>query len=254
MGTTMSFYLIQNQNVSQEIWKERMKQFQSKLSAQNRVREEHFGLLLSSFLDKERFEEIKDQMKQESPDTFDFASRFLKTLQKENEKEPLDEKVVPFPGMPRPAEEQGTLWGKRAVLAYRPDAKWLPLFEENLCEGYNASSRDAGKLAKTFGAPVLAFSIFDSDILFVSYAAPEKGISVDYAKPNFEGFEEYDMDQYQEAFPQFLCVYGEETALRDAWKGEEVFADDRMAKLCELIGAQVLYDSSELPQGFQWIE
>ncbi|MBO5035066.1 MAG: hypothetical protein J6C43_05600 [Oscillospiraceae bacterium] len=143
---------------------------------------------------------------------------------------------------------------RKVGLAYRPDARWLPLFEENLCEGYNASSRDAGKLAKTFGAPVLAFSIFDSDILFVSYADPEKGISEDYAKPNFEGFEEYDMDQYQEAFPQFLCAYGDEAALREAWEGEEVFADDRMAKLCELIGAQVLYDGSKLPQGFQWIE
>lgn len=249
----MAFYLIENRGLSRESLKDSMERFQARVSAQNRAAEERLGALLSSFLDRERFEEVKDQMKRESPGTYEFVSRLLHMPQEESES---PSHVIPFPGMaPHEGQREPEPSGRKNVwLAYRPDARWLPLFEENLCEGYNASSRDTEKLAKTFGAPVLAFSIFDSDILFVSYSDPEKNIREDYAKPNFEGFEEYDMDQYEEAFPAFLCAYGDEAALREAWEGEEVYADDRMAKLCEAIGAQVLYDSQELPQGFQWVE
>ena len=131
-------------------------------------------------------------------------------------------------------------------------AKWLPLFEENFCG--SASSLDAGVISEIFGTPVLAFSIFDSDILFVSYRDPEKAIRVDYAKPNFEEFEEYDDRLYKAEFPQFLCAYGDEQLLREIWEGEEVFADDRMLKLCEVIGAQVLYVAEELPEGYERVE
>lgn len=229
MGTTMSFYLIENRGLTPEKLKKGWSGFHKKAQATQQkqsMKDKAFMADLKSFMNEEQKKEFEERF---GPD---------------GTRSPFGEML----GYDRSSQRKGP------ALAYRPDAKWLPLFEENLCEGYNASSRDTGKLAETFGAPVLAFSIFDSDILFVSYAAPEKGISEDYAKPNFEGFEEYDMDQYQEAFPQFLCAYGEESELREAWEGEEVFADDRMTKLCELIGAQVLYDGSELPQGFQWIK
>lgn len=220
MGTTMSFYLIENRGFTPEELSGKVAGLQEKVSVKAKAQEAFLHQAIQSSLSPEQQKAWKS---------------FLQEIEQ---------------GMVKRAEEHR----KEAVLAYRSDAKWLPLFEENLCEGYNATSRDTAKLAKTFGAPVLAFSIFDSDILFASYADPEKGIFEDYAKPNFEGFEEYDMDQYQQGFPQFLCAYGEEISLREAWEGEEVFADDRMAKICELIGAQVLYDGEELPDGFQWIE
>lgn len=253
MGTTMSFYLIENRGVTRESLKESMERFQAGVSAQNRSEEERFGALLSAFLDRGRFEEVKDQMKRESPDTYEFVSRLLHQSQGES-RQPSN--VIPFPGAaPREGQERPEPDRKKSVwLACRPDARWLPLFEERLCEGYTASSRDTDRLARQFSAPVLAFSIFDSDILFVSYSDPENDIRVDYAKPNWEGFEEYDMDLYQEEFPAFLCAYADEAALREAWEGEEVFADDRMHKLCGLIGAQVLYDSQDLPEGFLWLK
>ena len=58
---------------------------------------------------------------------------------------------------------------RRPVIAYDKTAKWLPLFEENLCEGCEMSDDTLKWLYRVFGAPVLAFMIFDSDVLYVSY-------------------------------------------------------------------------------------
>lgn len=259
MGTTMTFYLIENRDLTLETLKKRMGEFRVEARKRNREQEERFGAILSSFLDMDRFEEVKDEMRRESPELFGFVSQLVREKEEQSR-----EKIIPFPGsvpsesprwvsaigqQPEPIPKQ-----KGPVLAYRSDARWLPFYEEEFCEGYYATSLSADILAKDFGAPVLAFSIFDSDILFVSYSDPERDVCEDYAKPNFEGFEEYDMDRYREEFPTFLCAYGDEATLREVWEGEEVFADDRMAKLCEAIGAQVLYSSQELPRGFQWVE
>ena len=220
MGTTMSFYLLENRGFALEELSGKVAGLQEKVSVKAKAQE--------AFL----YQAIRSSL---SPEQQKAWKSFLQEIEQ---------------GMVKRAEGHR----KEAVLAYRPDAKWLPLFTESLCEGRIASSRDAAKLAETFGTPVLAFSIFDSDVLFVSYADPGRQILEDYAKPNVEGFEEYDGDQYQQEFPRFLCAYGEEATLREAWEGEEVFADDRMAKLCEAIGAQLLYDADELPAGFRWIE
>ena len=140
------------------------------------------------------------------------------------------------------------------MVAYCPDAPWLPFFDEDICEGYNASSKDALRLSKAFQAPVLAFSIFDSDILMLSYGDAAKNLAYDYAKPNCQGMEEYDTGLFQTAFPQFLlelCPQAEEKRLREIWDGEEVFADNRMEKLSEILGTVPLY--SAVPEGFEAI-
>lgn len=149
---------------------------------------------------------------------------------------------------------KGQPQGNRAVIAYSPDAKWLPLFETTLCEGYTASSKDAARLSKLFNAPVLAFSIFDSDVLFVSYSDVKKGIYYDYAKPNFKEFQEYDTDQYSTEFPDFLTKFCDKSELKSIWNNpDEVFADDRLEKLCRLMQIDLLYDSTRALEGYQLI-
>ena len=76
---------------------------------------------------------------------------------------------------------------------------------------------------------MLAFSIFDSDVLFVSYADPERKLRLDFAKADFEEAEEMIEAPFRGEFPSFLCTYGFVTILREIWEGVEVFADDRMA-------------------------
>ena len=58
----------------------------------------------------------------------------------------------------------------KVIAAYAPDARWIPLFEANMCEGTSASSRNTNRLAEIFGVPVLACSLYDSDVLMVSYS------------------------------------------------------------------------------------
>lgn len=138
------------------------------------------------------------------------------------------------------------------MVAYRLDAPWLPFFEERLCEGYNASSRDACCLSRNFKAPVLAFSLFDSDLLLVSYGDAAQDIRYDYAKPNFEEMEEFDTELYKAEFPWFLaelCPGVSEDALREIWDAEEDFADDRMEKLCAALRMVPIYDC--VPDGFE---
>lgn len=140
------------------------------------------------------------------------------------------------------------------MVAYRPDAPWLPFFEERLCEGYNASSRDACRLSRKFKAPVLAFSLFDSDLLLVSYGDAAQDIRYDCAKPNYEEMEEFDTELYKAEFPWFLaelCSGVSEDALREIWDAEEDFADDRMEKLCTALRMEPIYD--RVSDGFEAI-
>ena len=142
----------------------------------------------------------------------------------------------------------------RTVIAYRESAKWLPFFEEHLCEGYIASSNEAEKLSSIFGAPVMAFAVFDSDIFFVSYSDAANGIAYDYAKPNFEEFEDFDIDLYSTEFPAFLLEFCSKDELSAAWeKPDDVFADDRMEQIAQLVQTELIYDSSHIPEGYQGI-
>lgn len=138
--------------------------------------------------------------------------------------------------------------------AFAEDAKWIPIFEANMCEGFNASSRDTDRLAELFGVPVLAFSIFDSDVLMVSYSDCERGVKANFAKPNFPEMEEFDTDCYRTEFPEFIrayCTADKQERLMEIWNSEEyTFADDRMIDICELVGAQAIYSGEELPEGF----
>lgn len=140
------------------------------------------------------------------------------------------------------------------MIAYRENAPWLPFFDLNICDGYNASSKDARRLSKAFGAPVLAISIFDSDVLMVSYCDAATNIAYDYAKPNFPEMEEYDTTLYRAEFPQFLvdlCPEASEKKLKESWDGDEVFADDRMYKLGDILGLSPI--NAEIPEGFDVI-
>lgn len=140
---------------------------------------------------------------------------------------------------------------------FRADAPWLPFWHTGMCEGSVRSSRNLRRLSEAFGTPVLAFAIFDSDVLFVSYRDNATGTAYDYAKPNCEGYEEYDSETYRTDFPEFLvdlCPPGSRPRLEEIWSAEEVFADDRMYKLLELLGAEVIDPGAECyPEGFELI-
>lgn len=141
------------------------------------------------------------------------------------------------------------------MIAYRPDATWLPFFDVDICEGCDVSSRDARKLSKIFGAPVLALSILDSDILYLSYSDAAKNLVYDYIKPNVDGMmEAYDVEQSQAALPSFLlelCPALTEEKLTEIWEADEVFADNRMYKLGEVMGLSPIF--MEVPEGFEVI-
>lgn len=146
----------------------------------------------------------------------------------------------------------------RAQAGFRADAAWLPFWQTWLCDGKVLSSGELGRLSEAFRTPVLAFSLFDSDVLLVSYRDAAAGAAFDYARLPWEDYEEYDDEIYQVGFPEFLaqlCPPEHREELRTAWETEEeydVFADDRMWKLMELLGMDVIDPRAErFPEGYE---
>ena len=145
----------------------------------------------------------------------------------------------------------------KAALAYSESAVWLPLFLESLCEGNITSSDELLPISSQLHTPALAFSVYDSDALFVSYCDGKSGAAHDYVKPNFPQFEEFDSTKYRAAFPAFLselCGEANRGRLVAVWNAENVvFADDRLSKLAELMELPVIYDFNEERSGFRRI-
>lgn len=142
------------------------------------------------------------------------------------------------------------------VVAYREGTKFFPYFEVDSCEGYTASSRDNDMLARQFSAPVLSFSVVDSDALLASYSDPQRGVQKDCARADSPEVAEelYDTEIYRAEFPDFLLAYCDEAdqgKLQDIWESHYVFAEDRMRDIGRLMGVEFLYDEEEMPEGYE---
>lgn len=147
------------------------------------------------------------------------------------------------------------------VIAFREDARWLPYFITGLCDGHIVSSEELEGTSEQFRTPVLAFALFDSDDLFVSYCDAAEQTFYDYAKPAFPEFKEYDTEVYQEGLPMFLLSLDggdniqrmeDIQRLKNIWdeKNEDLDADDRMHNLLKFLDMQVIYDENDIPEGF----
>lgn len=146
---------------------------------------------------------------------------------------------------------------KKAVIAHSEDAKWFMFFETNMCDGYCASTDDTELLSNLFSSDVVAFSIFDSDVLFVSYTDYFAQISINVAKPNDDNYEEYDSDLYKLDFPKFLvpfCKSDKRQKLYDIWESQDYDdADDRLDGISDLIDACLMYDYDDEIPGYELI-
>lgn len=229
MGASMAFYHIKNNGFDRE-------QLQTIMGKSFPQKDE-----LSDLFEKMKAAHGEDRLRQMWPNMEQDMERAKQWMEERRQR------PAPF-GLPRRPQLPSPMIG------YCENAPWLPFFDVAKCEGYNASSKDARRLSKAFGTPVLAISIFDSDILLVSYSDAAKKIDYDYAKPNIEGMEEYDTGLFQTEFPQFLvdfCPDGSEEKLKEIWNGDEVFADDRMYKLGEVLGLAPI--NAKVPEGFEVI-
>lgn len=220
MGTTMSFYQILNKGFSPESLQKKLEN----ASAFAHAKTEKTAKILEDYLSPDLYRQMMGQ---------------------------FHANAANFPGIPG---AEALSRPNRTVIAYKESAVWLPFFEENLCEGYIASSRDAERLSEIFEVPVMAFAVFDSDVFFVSYGDAANQITCNYAKPNSEGFDEFDTELYSTAFPEFLLEFCSRDELKTVWdRPDETFADDRMGEIAQLLQMELMYDSSHIPEGYQGI-
>jgi len=154
-------------------------------------------------------------------------------------------------------EKQNSL-NRSPVIAYNKTAKWFPFFEANLCEGSIATMDDLKMLSRIFGVPVLAFSVFDSDVLLVSFADQENMVGYNHTKPNISVFQALDVDDYSTDFPAFLldfCDKNDYKKLTEIWNSSHyIFAEDRLTDICAMLGISVLYNDRDAPDGFYIVE
>jgi len=154
----------------------------------------------------------------------------------------------------RAAQEKRCVRKKLPVIAYCKSIKWLPFYMESMCDGCNATDNDLKRLSMTFDAPILAFSIYDSDILFISFVEAKSDIICNHAKPNYDSFTDYDVDLYKKGFPVFLqdfCDKEKHHLLVDTWNSTGyAFAEDRMSDIQKILGITAIYNDQEAPEGF----
>lgn len=141
-----------------------------------------------------------------------------------------------------------------AVIGYSACAKWLPLFDKTYCDD-DMESMTANQLSQMLGAPVILFSLYDSDFLFFSYCDAAHEISCESLKPPKPIIEAYELEECNTDLPQVLldfCAPDKHDQLRKIWDATDaIFADDSMCEICHLLEAPILYDDSDIPAGFQ---
>jgi len=151
-------------------------------------------------------------------------------------------------------QEKQNCLNRSPVIAYNKTAKWFPFFDANLCEGSIAIIDDLKLLSKIFGVPVIAFSVYDSDCLFVSFADQKNMVDYNHVKPNTSDFQAYDVEVYKTVFPTYLldfCDNNDHKKLTEVWNSDQyIFAEDRMINMCAILRISVLYNDSEAPDGF----
>lgn len=142
---------------------------------------------------------------------------------------------------------------RNPFLAYASEARWLPYFDEGLCMGGILDERDLNALSNLFGAPILAFSIYDSDAVELFFCDAQTRTTYDYGTSLCPGMIDFE-DGCSQACPLFLAgLLGvEEAQIQAAWNQEDlVFADDIMTEILEIMGAPAVFDASEDLSGYE---
>ena len=231
MGITQAFYNVMNKNFSVSELQRKISEFSASRKSSE---DDRMAKITNSFMGEGTWEILKELYEEEKA-----RNRILKS----------DIFIKDFFVGDNSSEVD------RAVIAYNKSAKWLPFFERDFCYGKYASKREIRLLSKIFNAPVMAFSVYDSDILFVSYIDPENNIFQNYTKTNYSGFEDIDTRLYSADLPRFLkehCIERDYKQLVVIWESEDfVLAEDRMREICKLIKVQIMFDETDIPEGYQ---
>jgi len=261
MGTSQAFFLIRNSGLNPDQIKKKQKVLTDKRTK---------PLIYETMLEEYRIGESPEFIK--GFEAFIWHMSKYKTLPPDKAREYLEYNYIAFKKLFKPETEGQPRWIKQhisrqekqnslnrnPVIAYNKTAKWFPFFDANLCEGSIEIIDDLKMLSRIFGVPVLAFSVFDSDGLFVSFTDQKNMVDYHHVKPNTSGFQEFDVEVYKTVFPTFLldfCDNNDHKKLTEIWNSDQyIFAEDRMVDMCAILGISVLYNDRDAPDGFYIIE
>lgn len=117
---------------------------------------------------------------------------------------------------------------------YKETIDWLPVFDPYHCEGqYNADEEFMVSLEDSFGSPVIALAVFDSDVAFVSIC--ENGGIHRYIYADEATLEEFGFEEYAHVIPVELENYVDGKELQRIWSEKYVFAEDLLQNMARLL-------------------
>ena len=146
------------------------------------------------------------------------------------------------------------VFGETFSIYNGPVLKLVPVFAAGLCEGAYWVEDDVLKeMERLSGNPVMAFSVFDSDVAF-AYSC-ENGEVGRYVKPDEGMLEEYGFEEYSTELPEFLCNYGiSREELEEIWgEDSDVFAEESFFRIEEQLGTIFVFGEDEEYEGLEGI-
>lgn len=132
------------------------------------------------------------------------------------------------------------LYGEKATVFYLPQAEWIPLYAQGLCEGtYAISDEELQLLEEIFNGPIVMFSIFDDTVLLVCVSLKEKIYK--YVHNDYGEFYDY-INSVPEALYQ--CGLNKEE-LNKVWKEKKVDELTRLYMLANLLGVDPVFEGNK---------
>ena len=150
------------------------------------------------------------------------------------------------------------------AMLYKPGSPWVSTLENATISGFDPSSigPHASRYANAFGLPVMAVSVFDSDILLLAFCNPE-ALPVVFAATHNDIkedpllCEEYEITSEQLTFPEPLEQYAtseELSKLREIWQADVVCIEEIVFDIANILDFSVIHDQQEEIEGYIYTE
>lgn len=139
--------------------------------------------------------------------------------------------------------------GDSCTIYYGETLDWIPLFATSICEGtYYIDDSKLAVMEEISGSPVMACSVFDSDVALIHFCRTGEISHHIYADE--AALEEFGFEEYSTEPPGFLCDYGvDRKKLIEIWKEENIFAEECLYQIAKLMKTILVFDHDEKYEG-----
>ena len=137
------------------------------------------------------------------------------------------------------------------------NASLLPFYEEEFSHSSVESNEKPKRLSQYFGAPVISFSVFDEDILFIHYSDVERESFCDFEIDNCDDLSDLgeERDEYFPVFLKKFCAESNHKKLMEIWCNTDYdFASDKMRDMIAILVLADIESANDFSYGYEKID